>query len=875
MANLKAFFTDKHDFNVEKFDFPIVPYMYFDGENLPNDVSIGGGSYANSIVWGDGNPTIVDGVIGKASKFNSNYLIWRNWEFPAMNKFSISFWVKFDPTDFNSWTILATTRYDGYNTSNRGFHVAAYSSRSFNIRLYGTNGQSINVYSNDSGQSGKLFEADKWYHVAVIFDGTNLKGIVNGEEWISVYAGNITFTSTFERSLTLGDMLDGNSYPFNGIIDEFTLCLNDNAWTKDQAIQYYNAIAKGEYLDDETDTGALQLGKSFEGNYPTSLMTWESQVIDLGGIGQFVDYGRIETVSTTSQVATLTLYTRSSSDGVTWEEWRTLGENGLIQSTNQRYLQVRVDFLTTDPTQTPILYEIAVWEEEKAPDYVPLPNLKIHHNDPIYLYRDLETGLDSLGVLRNAYDVFIEEEINGEDILSFKLPRRDLKRQEIGDEPVELIAVIAERYYVVKEVLDKRDSDGNLYTEFICEALWTELRDYFVDTIEVVEVTARDALETIFENVFREAGDPEIDWKVGNVEITKKRTLRSDWKDVLSLIHEVQNIWGGEILFDTKNKYVHLLNQIGGNSGVRFYYNKNLQNIERIIDTYDLITRIYPSGKGGLDIRTINNGVPYLENRTWVDKLKLRRKVIPYRWKDERYTIPENLKEDAQKLLDEMSKPKIAYKTSVHDLSSLSGHEHETFNLGDLVTVVDKELFDEEVINRIVRRKMDVRKPENTEIELSQPIKTLADIRSRALDDQIETMIGSDPLSTNDVQQMTVFNHLLNSRADEGINGDWVKEGTDFDIANVGFSGNWSFVVKPDYGRTNTLTQTVEGVSHRTTYTVSAAVATQGDITRGSAADAFVGIKVIVHYQDGGEPDTFYLAVPDVTNNEPPKDSNA
>jgi phage minor structural protein len=875
MARLKAFFTNKDDWNVKpSIDFPIVPYVYFDGENLPTDESIGGGSYANSIVWGDGNPTIVDGVIGKASKFNSNYLIWRNWEFPEITKFSASFWVKFDPSDFNSWTILLTTRKDGYPTD-RGFHVAAYTSRALNLRLFGTNGASLQVYSTDSGQSGKRFEANKWYHVAVIFDGYYLRAIVNGEDWINIYAGNIKFSSTLERSLTLGDMLDGVNYPFNGTIDEFMLCLNDNAWTTNQAIQYFNVIANGEYLDAETDTGALQLGKSFEGNYPTSLISWESQVIDLGGQGQFVDYGRIEMLATTSDSTNLTLYTRSSPDGETWEEWRLLGENGLIESTNQRYLQIRIDFKSNDPSQTPILHEIAVWEEEKEPEYIPLPNLKINHDDPIYLYRDLESGLDSLGVLRNAYDVFIEEEINGEDILTFKLPRQDSKRREIGDEPVELIAVIGERYYVVKEVLDKRANDGSLFTEFICEARWTELRDYYVDNIELVKSTARQALEYIFENVFREEGDPEIDWKVGNVEITKQRTIRSEWKDVLSLVHDVQNIWGGEILFDTKNKYVHLLKQVGEDSGVKFYYNKNLRNIERIIDTYDLITRIYPSGKGGMDIRTVNNGVPYLENRTWVDKLKLRRKVIPYRWKDERYTIPENLKEDAQAILDEKSKPRISYTTTVYDLSSLSGHEHESFNLGDLVSVVDKELFDEEVVNRIVRRKMDVRKPENTEIELSQPVKTLADIRSRAIDDQIETMIGSDPLSTTDVQQMTVFNHLLNSRADEGINGDWVKEGTDFDIANVGFSGNWSFVVRPDYGRTNTLTQTVEGVSHRTTYTVSAAVATQGDITRGSSEDAFVGIKVIVHYQDGGEPDTFYLAVPDVTNNEPPEDSNA
>lgn len=867
MAKLKALFTTRNDFETKQFSFDINPFIYFDGENMPTDVSPNIGSRPKSIQWIGGEAEIVDGVVGKASKFGTNGLVWRNWGFPKPNKFSLAFWVKFAPSDLQrTWTILATTR--GDTTSDKGlygFHLAVWNDI-LNVRVYSTTA-SYDTYTNYPDQSGKTFEANKWYHVTLIFDGTYVKAIVNGEEWISFYAGNFTFYD-FERSFTVGDMPSSTGspvYPFDGSIDEVIYAYNEDAWTVNQAIEYYNTIKNGEFFDNQTIDGALQLGKDINGNYPTKTMSWISPTIDLGGQGKFVDYGYIEAASILPEGTSLTFYTRSSFDGKTWEDWIQVASDGKIQSSNLRFVQVRVDFKTNDPTKTPILEELRIYEEELPPEWIPLPNMKVNSDDPLRLYRDLEGGLKSLGTLRKAYDIFIEEQINGEEILRFKLPKNDKKRQEIGEDPVELIAQIGERFFIVKEVIDRRDG-GQLYTEFICEARWTELRDWYCGEIEVVEVTARKALETIFSSIFREEGDPEFDWKIGNVEITKRRTLRSEWKDVLSLIREVQNIWGGEVLFDTKEKRVHLLERIGKDTGIRFQYNKNLKNIERIIDTYDLVTRIYPQGKGGLDIRTVNNGVPYLENREWVDKLKLRRKIIPYRWKDERYTIPQNLKEDAQKILDEKSKPRITYLATIQDLSPLPKHEHESFNLGDTIIVVDKELFDEEVVNRIVRRKMDVRKPENTEIEISQPVKTLADIRSRALDEEIETMLASDPLSTNDVQQMTVFNYLLNSRADEGINADWVQVGTDFDIANVGFSGNWSFKVTPDFGRENSLTQTVEGVSHRSTYTVSAAVATEGNIVRGASNDAFVGIKVIVHYQDGGEPDVHYLAIPDITD---------
>lgn len=483
----------------------------------------------------------------------------------------------------------------------------------------------------------------------------------------------------------------------------------------------------------------------------------------------------------------------------------------------------------------------------------------------LLLYRDLPKGVEALGELRHAYDIIVEETINGEDILTFKLPLNDPKRKMIDAEPLETIVVLGNRHYTVKEVLDRRDADGKIFTEFKCEANWTELRDWFVAKVELVEVSAQKALEFILTNVFRESQDPPLDWAIGHVEIAKKRTLRSDWKDILSLIREVQQIWGGEIFFDTQNKRIHLLERIGQDRGVRFYYRKNVKQLERSIDTYHLVTRIYPYGKGELDITTVNGGVPYLENTSWVDRLQLRRRIIPYQWKDERYTIPENLKEDAQKMLNEMAKPIVRYAVSVHDLSHLTGHACEAFHLGDTVTTVDEELFPEPIESRIVRRRWDVRRPEHSEVELSQPQKTLADIQNRFLDDQIQTLVSLDPLSTTDVQQMTVFNYLLNSRADEGINGDWVQEGTGFSIENVGFSGNWSFKVTPEFGKTNRLTQTIDGVSHRSTYTVSAAVATEGKITRGSSPDAFVGIKVIVNYTDGTS-ETHYLKIPDVTD---------
>jgi len=859
MAIQKALFTTGADF-----DSPLLiggktiePYMYFDGVNLPNDIAYAPGSSADRIEWKAGTPTPGEGVIGQGMRLNSESLVWQNFNFPKPDVYSVSMWVKMDSV--SGWKILATNRGEGW--SDYGLHIANYNGQ-LNLRAYGTGG-SVSIYSTDSGQSGFTFEPNRWYHVAVVWDKLygdyDIQGFIDGER---VVFGNLTFEmNAFEQSFSVGNM--NSAYPFNGNIDEVIVGVNDSAFRQEDIPEYYDKVMNGTILDSESVDGALQLGKGLDGLHPTTPVSWISKVIDLGGPGKFVDFGYLEAVGQIPEGTSLDFYSRTSSDNVTWTDWVLLNEDGSIASMNQRYNQYRVDFLGGG-TLTPILEEVRIMEDRIKID---LPDSLIRSNDALYLYNDLEGGLDSLGEVVNAYDLILNEAINGEEKLTFKVPYKDKKRKEIGGEPVEMVASIARRFFVVKEILDKRDEDGSMYSEFITEARWTELRDWYVDGIEVVEATAETALKLITSNIFSEPNDPLFDWTIGNVEITKRRTLRSDWSDVLTLIREVQNTWGGEVLFDTENKVIHLLNQIGKDTGIRFTYEKNIKTIERRIDSYDLITRIYPTGKGELDIRTVNGGSNYIENREWVDKLGLRRKIIPFRWKDERYTVPQNLHDDAKAMLDEMAKPNIAYATKVVDLSALTKHKHETFELGDTVIVEDVEMFEVAIANRIVRRSQNIRLPENTDVEISQPTKTLADIQSRAVDDQVQDLIGSDLVSSSDVYQMTVFNQLLNSRADDGMTS-WVHEpnGSEFELYNGGFSGNWSYKVTPGYDKNAKLTQTVEGVSHRTNYTVSASVATEGALTRGSSEDAFIGIKVLVYYEGEVEPEIHYLAIPDVTS---------
>ncbi|WP_163530901.1 phage tail spike protein [Halobacillus ihumii] len=865
MATEKALFTDTKDFrSIDLPNFPINPYIYYNGNSDPDF----GLETESTFEWLDASrPTIVSGARGQAAELNGSTANWKDVGIPASNKLMVSLWIKPTENDVSAlFAIPATNRGDGYN--NAGLHVALnydsnYGFSMLNVRVYGAT-TSVNLYSNGSayGRGKQAFEANKWYHICLVWDANAsdwaVKAYVNGE-LILFTSGNPDASGGFPNSFSVGQMITAG-YPFEGSIDDVIYCVGEDVWTETQIKNYYNNISNGRYLDYETEEGSLRLGTAINGDYTATPQTWLSPIVDLGE-GGLTDYGKVQSNVALSNGTNVEIEYRMSNDGTTFDAWKATDGGGLVTETDKRYIQVRATLTSDFVANTPILDEIQIldFEEKKRISLV---------DKPLELFFDLEGGLVPMGDFQNAYDLIIEEKINAEDILTFKLPYNDPKRKQIGDDPVEMRVVIGNRHYIVKETKTIRGKQGAIHVEFICEALWTELREWNVADYEVVEVNAYTAVEQVFSNVFYEEGDPLIDWKIGRVQSDgRKRTLRKDWGNVLELLQEVRKIWGGELLFDTETKTVSLLNRIGEDNGVRFYYHKNLEEIERQVDTYDLVTRIYPIGKGELNITTVNNGVPYLENYEWVEKLNLRKKVRTYRWKDSRYTIPENLMSDGEKMLEEMSKPTMKYTTKVHDLSTLSGHEHEAYQLGDSVAVVDKDMIDEELPQRVVRRKWDVRKPENSDVELSEPQKTLADVQSRAIDDRLQELEANDPLSQTDAQQMTVFNQLLNSRADEGINSDWIEVGTKFAIANSGFSGDWSFVVTPNFDETASITQEVAGVAHRSTYTISAAVATEGDIVRGGSEDAFVGIKINVYYDDDPEvPETHYLGIPDVTD---------
>ncbi len=250
--------------------------------------------------------------------------------------------------------------------------------------------------------------------------------------------------------------------------------------------------------------------------------------------------------------------------------------------------------------------------------------------------------------------------------------------------------------------------------------------------------------ETILNGLLEDSG-----WTLSiKAGLNDRRNLTGDNENVFNLIIETIKKFGYEAKFDNVNKIIYVDRELGTDKGVYFSKDLNLREISCQAESYDFYTRIIPEGKNGLRIAQINDGKDFLENLTYSKSIKT------YYWKDERYTNIENLKRDGQKKLDVMSNPKKTWSLNVADLSGLSNYKILSFEIGDTVTIVERDIY---LKHRIIEVEKDLDNPINNKIKLSSVQQRLSNRT-----DQIEEKVNSNWEITN-VKIENTENSILES----------------------------------------------------------------------------------------------------------------
>ena len=316
----------------------------------------------------------------------------------------------------------------------------------------------------------------------------------------------------------------------------------------------------------------------------------------------------------------------------------------------------------------------------------------------------LNSSGEMVALLAQLKDFCIESDLATADkLLSFKIPKTVISR-EILQQEYFLLSDLDE--YVIKEINSSDDDFYEVYGKLSLDSLrGKSFLTYGAES---------SSLDTVLSDITTGTG-----WTYQLVdESTKLRTLNLTNVSVYQIVLECCAVYGCEVWFDTLNKVIRLYTQRGLDRGAYVYTDLNLRDRVYQSDTYDLVTRLYPYGKDGLTIASVNGGKEYLDNFQFTDK------VIEQKWLDERYTSAQALYDDAVTILDELSKPRVAFRVDVINLAA-SRPEYSIldFQLGDVVRILDKAnaVMDMQRIVRLVEYPL---MPEKNKADFSNtPIK--------------------------------------------------------------------------------------------------------------------------------------------------------
>lgn len=196
-------------------------------------------------------------------------------------------------------------------------------------------------------------------------------------------------------------------------------------------------------------------------------------------------------------------------------------------------------------------------------------------------------------------------------------------------------------------------------------------------------------------------------------------------------LSETLKTFGGE--FYTKirvegnqiTRTVVLTDRVGEDHGKRFSYRKDMASIKRKVKEEDVVTRLYPYGKGEsvgngygrrVSISSVNSGKEYIENSAAQGLYGYKGGPFSAVKVYDSIEDAEELKRVAEKDLQALSTPSIEYEATVIDLKSY-GMDFEGVSIGDTVRIRDKELG-LALTGRVMELEIDLDGEEETKIKL-------------------------------------------------------------------------------------------------------------------------------------------------------------
>lgn len=224
---------------------------------------------------------------------------------------------------------------------------------------------------------------------------------------------------------------------------------------------------------------------------------------------------------------------------------------------------------------------------------------------------------------------------------------------------------------------------------------------------------------------------------VNNGNTTAYRTLRLEAGTALDLLNNCAALYKVRFKFNAQTKTLTAVNPDSYTLSAAFVTEElNLRGLQYYGDASEFITRLEARGKDGMSFASIN------DNKTYVENYNYSTDVVYGYWKDERYTVKEDLLAAAQEKLAELAFPKRSYECDVIDLKSIDPEKYSAFDLSLYQRISLKDVSREtEHIYQVVKVRNYPNCPEKNIITLSTTAPTLT-AKLQEIESEVEEFNG-------------------------------------------------------------------------------------------------------------------------------------
>lgn len=209
----------------------------------------------------------------------------------------------------------------------------------------------------------------------------------------------------------------------------------------------------------------------------------------------------------------------------------------------------------------------------------------------------------------------LQEGLNAVSVFSFTLPPNHLYFDSIEGRNGLVKLYDDDNVLFIGDIVNRKEN-FDCTTEIECQDALGWLND-----VVFVKPTFSGAIENYWAYLLGRYNQEASEWRkinIGTVTVQDNISVNHDTEflTIFDLVSELTQLSGGyvSVRYEGEEIFLDYLAQANTESDQSILFGTNLINLEDFVSEEQIFSRIYPRGKDGLDISSVNDGLTYLTN---------------------------------------------------------------------------------------------------------------------------------------------------------------------------------------------------------------------------------------------------------------------